>query len=96
MNTLPKVKLSINYSYEKRKGKDFLIVSLENKSNTIVFFTELLLFNKNTEEVILPVFWSENYFSILPNETREIKADYSFAMKNEKPELRIKGWNLNN
>ena len=41
---------------------------------------------------ILPIIWSDNYISLLPDEKKEIEATYNF--KNKNPKLNVIGWNL--
>ena len=50
-------------------------MQLKNTGNSIAFFTELTLKGKTTKQWILPVFWEDNYISILPGETKTIKAN---------------------
>ena len=45
-----------------------------------------------SNEKILPIIWSDNYISLLPNEKKEIEATYS--SKNGKDKLVADGWNL--
>ncbi len=50
----------------------FFHCHLENKGDKIAFFNELLAKNTKTGKVILPVFWDDNYISLLPGEQRTI------------------------
>jgi hypothetical protein len=48
------------------------------------------------ENEILPVLWEDNYFALLPGETRQVTASYrtrdaSKAM----PSVEVDGWNVN-
>jgi exo-1,4-beta-D-glucosaminidase len=44
---------------------------------------------------ILPVFWQDNYVSLLPGEKREITASYrTSGLGGSKPEVQVTGWNL--
>ena len=46
-------------------------------------------------EEILPVFWDDNYFSLLPGETKEVTAEFAAADLNGKPPaLEVGGWNV--
>ena len=45
---------------------------------------------------ILPVLWQDNYFALLPGETRQVTATYPLADKNKAtPSVEIDGWNVN-
>jgi exo-1,4-beta-D-glucosaminidase len=45
---------------------------------------------------ILPVLWEDNYFALLPGESRQVKATYAADSKsNAHPVVEIEGWNVN-
>ncbi|MCP5061232.1 MAG: glycoside hydrolase family 2 [Ignavibacteriae bacterium] len=94
LSKLPNISLDVVSKFEVFENKNKLTVTIENKNNIIAFFVELLLFDKKTDEVLLPVIWRDNYISLLPNEKRIIEAEYSLDKDSEQPELKIKGWNL--
>ena len=60
----------------------------------LAFFVELALKDPKTGMTILPVYWDDNYVSLLPGEKREISG-YVFKkdVGTEEPELSYKGWN---
>ncbi|VAX26583.1 Beta-mannosidase [hydrothermal vent metagenome] len=95
LNSLPKVKLNVDHHFEKVNDKQKIVVNLDNENDSIAFFIELQLIDKNSGEVLIPVLWEDNYLSLLPNEERTIEAYFS-ADKNglQNLDLRIKGWNL--
>ncbi len=69
---------------------------MENNNEEIAFFIELQVLNKISKEIILPVFWSDNYLSLLPNEKRIIEAEFDnndIELSTE-IELAVKGWNI--
>jgi len=95
LNNLPEAEIQTTYEFTTYETEQEITVTIENTSDVIAFFIELKLVEENTGEVILPVFWDDNYISLLPGEKREIKAKYSLEKDAKKPELRIKGMNLN-
>ena len=66
-------------------------VELENCSDVIAFFVELLL-TDDAGEPLVPVFWQDNFVSLLPGETRTLTGRFSGAV--EKPVLTVRGWNV--
>jgi hypothetical protein len=45
---------------------------------------------------ILPVLWQDNYFALLPGETRQVTATYRLGDKRKAtPSVEIEGWNMN-
>lgn len=59
----------------------------------VAFFNRLSLVQADTKERILPVFYSDNYVSVLPGETKKVQLSYTPA-GNQKLLLSAQGWNL--
>jgi len=77
------------------KGKTTLFVTLENPSKKIAFFIELKVVGDKSGQSVLPVFWDDNYISLLPGETRTVTVSFSNVdLKGEKPVFRYTGWNV--
>ena len=68
LSKLPKVEVKLNYRFESGK----VIVDLENDTDKIAFFLYLQLKDKTTGASVLPIFWEDNYVSLLPFEKRRI------------------------
>jgi exo-1,4-beta-D-glucosaminidase len=66
-------------------------VTLTNTGKTLAFFTRLQLMVNGAE--VTPVFWEDNYVSLLPGETRKIAVRYT-GRGAQKPTLKLTGWNL--
>lgn len=88
--------VSLNYKEEyKQSGTDQKIkITLENNSDKIAFFIELKLVNVTSGRPILPVFWNDNYVSVLPHSKKIITGSYKITPGSIKPKLVIKGWNV--
>ena len=70
-------------------------VEYVNKTNKIAFNIELGLTKGKNGESILPIFWDDNYFSLLPAEKRIVKGYfYKADLKGSEPFLHIAGWNI--
>ncbi len=94
LSRLPKVKLSYDYKFEKdsERGKISLIV--KNPSESIAFFVFFDVVDAETGEPILPIFWDDNYISLLPGEERSYNAYYFLADFNDKAQVKLKAWNV--
>jgi exo-1,4-beta-D-glucosaminidase len=92
LNSLRAVKVNLEQCSETIGDKKRISAKLDNLGDHIGFFIELKASAEKTPETILPVFWQDNYISLLPGETRNIEA--TFSAKHDKPTLTIKGWNL--
>ena len=43
----------------------------------------------------MPIFWEDNYFSLLPKEKRQVKVEFNPQdLNGELPVLEIDGWNI--
>ena len=70
-------------------------VRISNPGNQIAFFIQAALTQGNGGAEILPVLWSDNYLSLLPGETRELRARFSLENAGGKqPALEVGGWNI--
>jgi exo-1,4-beta-D-glucosaminidase len=79
----------------KENGKFRLTVEFTNTSTSLAFGLNPKLLSVSTEEPILPIFWQDNYFSLLPGEKRsvEMRVDVTLV-KEEKLLFKLEGWNL--
>ena len=69
---MPRAKVEVKFSSAEVGDRVEVPVILKNVSDNLAFFTELTLKDKNGA-AILPVFWEDNYVTLLPGEEREIK-----------------------
>lgn len=76
INKLPKTVLSGHAKKRTVNEKVFLTVRIKNMSDKISFFTQVRLMDKNG--AVLPAtFYSDNFFSLLPGEIRNITIEVS-------------------
>ena len=92
LNHLPPAKVNIEHRFDKVGEDQQVVVKLQNVSNYLAFFIELGVLGKSSGQTILPVFWQDNYISLLPGETRYLKA--TFGPCDDEPVLTVNGWNL--
>lgn len=78
---------------EKHKGK--IEVTLSNDANNpVAFFNRIALINTQTKQRILPAFFSDNYISILPGESKTIMVEYSSKDAGIEKSIEVYGWNV--
>jgi Beta-galactosidase/beta-glucuronidase len=95
LNKLPEIHLKVRSKIETRAGQGVDRVTVENPTKTVAFMVRLRLTQGKNGEDIAPIFWDENYFSLLPGEKREITAHYEIAALHGKhPALEVTGWNV--
>jgi hypothetical protein len=95
LNKLPTVTLESQLSRKDAAGKTLVTVTLHNPSTNIALMAHLQLRRQHTNERVLPVFYSNNYVSLAPNETRTItiEADQK-DLHGEDALIAVDGWNI--
>ena len=91
LNSLPKVGLEIKHWFEQAGDGQKAVVEIQNPGENIAFLIELKIVGKESGEVVLPVFWDENYLSLLPGEQRTISAVFK---SDGDVRLKVSGWNV--
>jgi len=77
------------------KGEKVAVIS--NPGSETAFFIRLKIADEKSGELALPVFFSDNYITLLPGENREITMNLKLLPENDKPEdlqLSLEGWNI--
>jgi hypothetical protein len=52
------------------------------------------LVDDKQHERLLPVFYSDNYVTVLPGETKTVVIDYDNKQYPQTPKVSVEGWNL--
>ena len=94
LNKLPTVTLDIQAKRHDTRGKCMLDVRVKNPTRDIVLMAHLQLRREQSGRRVLPVFYSDNYLSLLPGETRALTVEAAVAdLGGEQPLLAVDGWN---
>jgi exo-1,4-beta-D-glucosaminidase len=96
LNTLPKVTLNLSvYPLQQEEGRCSAIIEIENPSSLLAFFINPKIIKHDSKELLVPIFWEDNYFSLLPKEKRQVKVEFNPQdLNGELPVLEIDGWNI--
>ena len=93
--SLPQVRLTmaaVNISTDKKQA---IQVRLRNPSKSLAFQVYVRVFNKKDGHDILPVLWEDNYFTLLPGESRTAIATYKPKQLDQTiPAVQVGGWNI--
>ena len=68
-------------------------MTLTNPGRTLAFFLRLQATGRDGEEAV-PVFWEDNYISLLPGETRVISGRWQTRDMHGAPRVLVSGWNV--
>jgi exo-1,4-beta-D-glucosaminidase len=94
LNALPYAKVKASCKKSVAGNNSVYEVELDNQSNTIAFFLNLSVLDSKGS-MIFPLFWEDNYFSILPGEKRTVLCAIPLkTMHNANPGLFLSGWNV--
>ncbi len=75
-------------------GESHTTVSLTNNGKTPAITAKLTLVDASTGERILPAYYSENYISLLPGESKTVSIAYPQAAAHGAISVKLRGWNI--
>ena len=94
LNRLPAASLSV-VAKSTRTGDNIRVrADLRNTGAVASLMDKLTLFNAADGSRILPAYYSDNYVSLLPGESRVIEIEYPVKAANGAAQLAIRGWNF--
>ena len=95
LNNLPKAKVSVTKSIRVTGSEHWMTVSVSNTGDSVAFMVHPRLTRGKGGDDVVPVFWSDNYFSLLPREKKSVTVKFdSSSLAGKSPELIVDGWNL--
>jgi hypothetical protein len=95
LNKLPMVTLEAKATSSDEADKRTVTVTLHNPSKNIALMAHLQLRRQKSGERVLPVFYSDNYISLLPDETRTVAIEAAASNFNGEDALVVfDGWNV--
>jgi exo-1,4-beta-D-glucosaminidase len=96
LNSLPPAKIVVDkQSLGKTSGNNWMTMTIENKGEGIAFMVHPRVTRGQGGEDVTPIFWSDNYFSLLPGEKRSVRAHYDdTALAGKEPVLEVEGYNV--
>lgn len=78
----------------RKTGNGRIEVLLKNDAaGPVAFFNRVALINASTGERVLPAFYSDNYFTVLPGEEKTITVEFP-GQQNIPLSIEIYGWNM--
>jgi len=95
LNNMASVQLDMHAESKDQDGTRILFVTLHNPTSHIALMTHIQLRQQASGHRVLPVYYSDNYISLVPNETRvvTIEADEK-NFSGDGPLVVVDGWNV--
>ncbi|HTJ79487.1 MAG TPA: malectin domain-containing carbohydrate-binding protein [Rariglobus sp.] len=95
LDRLPPATLTASVARRDVNGKCLLTVTLSNPGKGIALMAHLQLHRGAAGARVLPVYYTDNYVSLIPGEAKTITIEAALAdLHGEKPVVLIDGWNI--
>ena len=96
LKQLPKVSLRAQTQYDKGDDGEWKAeVTVENRSDTPALMVRLNIVGDKDGKQFLPIFYSENYFALLPGETKVVRVHWKDVdTRGNAPLLKVSGYNV--
>jgi hypothetical protein len=94
LNRLATAVVSVAAKSARNGDSVHIHVELRNTGTVVALQQKLTLLNAADGTRILPAYYSDNYVSLLPGETREIEIEYPVNSATGAAQLGVRGWNL--
>ncbi len=95
LNDLQTMKLDATATRHDADGKVLLTVTLHNPGKEVALMAHVQLRRKGTGERLLPAYYTDNYISLVPDETRTFTIEAAAAALNgDTPLVTVDGWNI--
>lgn len=75
LNSLPEPRLDVAVKLISTEEKHKYQVAVKNTGNSLAFMLNLKMVGKASKQEILPAFWSDNYVSLLPGESKMLDVE---------------------
>jgi Glycosyl hydrolase 2 galactose-binding domain-like/Exo-beta-D-glucosaminidase Ig-fold domain/Glycosyl hydrolases family 2/Concanavalin A-like lectin/glucanases superfamily/Glycosyl hydrolases family 2, TIM barrel domain len=75
-------------------GSGKIRVQLQNTGTAVALSNKLTLVNATDDARILPAYYSDNYVSLLPGETKVVEIEYPASAAKGQPQVNLRGWSL--
>jgi exo-1,4-beta-D-glucosaminidase len=93
LTTLPPAQVAAETKLSQQGTDGMLHVVIKNTGPHLAFMVHLRVTNSGDD--VAPIFWDDNYFSLLPGERREVTAHFdSSKLKRGRVALSVDGWNV--
>ena len=96
LKQLPKVSLRTQTQYEKGDDGEWKAeITVENRSQTPALMVRLNIVGDKDDKQFLPIFYSDNYFALLPGETKVVRVHWKDVdTRGNAPLLKVSGYNV--
>lgn len=96
LQSLPKISLKVASRIEHTgDGIDTSYVTVENPTKKLAFLVHPKITKEKGGDEVLPIFWEDSYFPLMPGEKRTVKAVYRMEdLEGATAAAEVDGWNV--
>ncbi len=95
LQTLPRVMLLISSAAMRQGSQEEECVTVRNPTSHLAFFVHLRVLAGEGGGDVHPILWNDNYFELMPGESREVKAVFHASeLQGALPVAAVDGWNV--
>ena len=95
LDKLPQVKPDLDYQFSKDDEYGIINLKIKNTSQAIAFFLFFDVIDSTSGKPVLPIYFDDNYVTLLPGEERSFTAKYFLRDSDGKrPIVTVNGWNV--
>ena len=74
---MPKVDLQLTSTTTTKDNDIVMRIKVKNSTNRLAFMHRLMITKGDSEDEVLPTFWTDNFLTIFPSEEREVMATFA-------------------
>ncbi len=93
LNELEKVTVKTSIT---KSGEGHAVINISNPKSETAFFIRLKIMNQK-DELVLPCFFTDNYFTLLPGDEKQVEVDFTSGkniVNSDELKLVVEGWNI--
>lgn len=94
LHDVPEASVDTKIGKSSTDTEEFITVTLTNIGNSLAMMLRLKVKDSATDDLVLPVLYSDNYFFLMPGESKTITASVRKEDLRGKPQLHIEGFNV--
>jgi exo-1,4-beta-D-glucosaminidase len=95
LNSLPQVKLEIHAAAHETGQTGMIHLHVKNTSGSVAFMVHPRLTKGPNGDDLVPIFWDDNYFSLLPGEEKSVSVSFALVdLAGTEPTLTLDGYNI--
>ena len=95
LSALLDVKIKAKTAKKEPEKQIYCKIRLTNPSDSLAFFINPSIRKGKDGEEVLPSFWSDNYFCLLPGKTKELTVEFRKSdLAGKEAYLKLDGWNI--